>query len=59
MNERKIYIKAHFEDWLEVDFSRALRFLGFIARPWDFEVFKHHFRGVTYEELATANQRND
>ena len=55
----KIEIKAHFGGWAEANFEKALRFFSLIQRPWIPEIFANHFRGVTYEELAAAKQRDD
>lgn len=54
-----IQIKAYFGNWKTVDLKTAKRFLSLIMRPWDKEVFNHHFKGVTYEALKNAEISND
>ena len=50
-----IKIKSHYGKWHEVNKEEARKFLKTVFRPWDKEVFKKHFKGVTYEELRTNN----
>ena len=50
-----IKIKSHYGKWHEVNKEEARKFLKTVFRPWDKEVFKKHFKGVTYEELRTDN----
>lgn len=50
-----IKIKSHYGKWHEVNKEEARKFLKTVFRPWDNEVFKKHFKGVTYEELRTDN----
>lgn len=50
-----IKIKSHYGKWHEVNKEEARKFLKTVFRPWDKEVFKKHFKGVTYEKLRTDN----
>lgn len=54
--EKKIYIKAYFGDWQEVNFKKACEFFSLLREHGASliglkETFPNHFKGVTYEEI--------
>jgi len=50
-----IQIKSFFSEWHEVSFAQAKRFFNVwkIGNAKVKEHFSKHFRGITYEELAS------